>query len=119
MEQSEIGETGYVSSEYAYYLIKHEVTQVNETVVEDLLEQSKEVTILLQVENNDNLQEKINQIQDAASAAEKKLENVDISVQVMADISPLSEYREQPNYYYFDYYHIDGIDYNDRIAYLE
>lgn len=80
----------------------------------DLLEQSKEVTILLQVENNDNLQEKINQIQDAASAAEKKLENVDISVQVMADISPLSEYREQPNYYYFDYYHIDGIDYNDR-----
>lgn len=111
-----LGEDEKVSSVYAGFLRDNDVSAVDGSTVQELLAQAKNVAIYLEVDE-----------QDAESEAERIRGvlasmvpgELNVSVTLMSDLSGVSTFREQPNYDFFDYYVIKGLDYEKRIDRLE
>ena len=103
-----LGHDYYCVTEYASYFMQTSIQTVDNSVIEDLLSRSTDITLILKVNNND-IEGNVKKLIDNLNLLPKK-----VSVQVMSDISMIKDYRQKPNYYYFDYYYISIIDYDYR-----
>lgn len=99
-----IGDDSLCSTVYARYLMENNLQAINENIVKDFINNSNIETIYIEAPN-DNVEEFVRKIIDNMSILDKF-----VSITLVSEIEKITTYREQPNYYYFDYYYIKGVN---------
>ena len=95
------------STAYAAYFAGHDVPAVDGGTVEDFL-QTAEVTLYVQIDGLDPEAE-VRALIDRLAELDRP-----VTVQVMGDLSAVSWRREAPNFPFFDYFYLEGVDFADR-----
>lgn len=100
---------GYSSSEYASFLMANQ-NSMNENEINNFISNTS-FDILVELNIND--------LENKISILTQKVNDLNLNIdtiQVMSNLSMIKTYREQPNYEYFDYYYIKGINYSYRYS---
>lgn len=99
-----IGDDILSSTAYANYFNENNLTVIDENVVKDFINRSDIETIYIEAPN-DNVEDFVKRIIDNLSTLDKF-----VSITLVNEIDKITTYREKPNYYYFDYYYIKGLN---------
>lgn len=96
---------GYrVSSAYASYFNENDIKYIDKNVVEDFIKSYDIDTIYIEP-TTDDIEKFVKSIIDRLN----QLDNFE-SIRIVSGLDKVITYREQPNFHYFDYYYIEGLN---------
>lgn len=111
------GEITRVSGAYASFLYNNDVPVVDERTVASLLAQEGRATVYVEVDPDADVEAEVARIQDVLSTGD--FSAVDVDVRLFTSLAGVMTYREPTNWAMFDYYCIEGVDYDRQVARIE
>lgn len=111
------GEVTRISTGYATFLYNNDVSVVDERTVASLLAQEGETTVYAEVDPDADVEAEVARVQDVLSTSD--LSATDVDVRLFTSLAGVTTYREPTNWAMFDYYYIEGADYDRQVARIE
>lgn len=106
-----------ISTGYATFLYNNDVSVVDERTVASLLAQEGDTAVYAEVGPDADVEAETARIQEVLSTG--ALSAADVDVRLFTSLAGVTAYREPTNWAMFDYYCIEGADYDCQVARIE